>query len=124
MVTYNEYLKNILNQVLESYATLKEIQDKPEDLDSIKKEFLKINGFLKVISKKVDAEKIQSSDFRTLKTKFQHYLNNFSFEQEIETMATLYSNDVGRIKNMRLKILETLEDKKMMEKVGELVEKL
>ena len=124
MVTYNEYIKNILSQVSDSYTVLKETQDKPEDLDKIKKELLKINGFLKVIIRKTNTEKIQSSDFRTLESKFQHYLDNYYFEQEIETMATLYSSDVGRIKNMRLKILETLEDRKMMENVAEMIKKL
>ncbi len=124
MVTYNEYIKNILGQISDSYTVLKETQDKPEDLDKIKKEMLKINGFLKVIIRKTNTEKIQSSDFRTLESKFQHYLDNYYFEQEIETMATLYSSDVGRIKNMRLKILETLEDRKMMENVAEMIKKL
>ena len=124
MVTYNEYIKNILSQISDSYTVLKETQDKPEDLDKIKKELLKINGFLKVIIRKTNTEKIQSSDFRTLESKFQHYLDNYYFEQEIETMATLYSSDVGRIKNMRLKILETLEDRKMMENVAEMIKKL
>jgi len=124
MVTYNEYLKNILKQILDSYNKLKEIEDKDEDLNNIKKEMLKINGFLKVVSKKIDIEKITSYNFSTLKSKFQHYLDNYYFEKEIETMASLYSNDLQRVKNMRLKILEALEDKKMMDEVEELIEKL
>ena len=84
---------------------------------------LKINGFLKVITNKIDVEKIPSSDFKPLKLKFQLYLQNYSFEQEIETMIPLYSDDIHRIKNMRLKILEALEDKKMMDDVVNLIEK-
>ena len=124
MVTYNEYLKNILKHILDSYNTLKEIEDKEEDLNNIKKEMLKINGFLKVVSKKIDTEKITSFNFSTVKSKFQYYLDNYYFEKEIETMAPLYSNDLKRVKNMRLKILEALEDKKMMDEVKELIEKL
>ncbi len=124
MVTYNEYLKNILKQILDSYNTLKEIEDKEEDLNNIKKEMLKINGFLKVVLKKIDSEKIISSNFRKLKSKFKHYLDNYYFEKEIETMAPLYSNDLSRVKNMRLKILEALEDRKMMDDVEELIEKI
>ncbi len=124
MVTYNEYLKNILKQILDSYNKLKEIEDKDEDLNNIKKEMLKINGFLKVVSKKIDIGKITSSNFSTVKSKFQHYLDNYYFEKEIETMTSLYSNDLKRVKNMRLKILEALEDKKMMDEVEELIEKL
>jgi len=124
VVTYNDHLKNILLQILESYNRLKEIKEKPGDLDNIKKEMLKINGFLKVITNKIDVEKIPSSDFKPLKSKFQQYLQNYSFEQEIETMIPLYSDDTHRIKNMRLKILEALEDKKMIDDVESLTEKI
>ena len=124
MVTYNEYLKNILRQILDSYNMLKGIEDKKEDLNNIKKEMLKINGFLKVVLKKIDSDKITSSNFRVIKSKFQHYLDNYYFEKEIETMEPLYSYDLSRVKNMRLKILEALEDKKMMEEIKELIEKI
>jgi len=124
VVTYNEYLKNILKKILSSYNKLKEIEDKDEDLNNIKKEMLKINGFLKVVSKKIDSDKISSSDFSMVKSKFLHYLDNYYFEKEIETMAPLYSDDLNRVKNMRLKILEALEDRNMMEDVEELIEKI
>ena len=124
MVTYNEYLKNILKQILDSYKILKEIEDKDEDLNNIKKEMLKINGFLKVVLKKIDSDKIVSSNFRIVKSKIQNYLDNYYFEKEIETMAPLYSDDLSRVKNMRLKILDALEDRKMMEDVEELIEKI
>jgi polyphosphate kinase len=124
VVTYNEYLKKILSQTLDSYNGLKEIQDKPGDLDHIKKEMLKINGFLKVATNNLDDGKITLSDFKKLKSKFEHYLENYFFEKEIETMAPLYSDDVNRVKNMRLKIIEALEDKKMMEGIGDLIEKI
>ena len=124
MVTYNEYLKNILKKILSSYNKLKEIEDKDEDLNNIKKEMLKINGFLKVVSKKIDSDKISSSDFSMVKSKFLHYLDNYYFEKEIETMAPLYSDDLNRVKNMRLKILEALEDRNMMEAVEGLIKKI
>ena len=124
MTTYNEYLKNILLQIIESYQKLLEINDKPGDLDSIKKELLKINGFMRVVVNKIDIDKIPSSDFKSVKSKFRHYFDNYFFVQEIETMADLYSNDSSRIKNIRYKILEALDDRKMMEEVEDLVEQL
>ncbi|EIJ66737.1 hypothetical protein BD31_I1226 [Candidatus Nitrosopumilus salaria BD31] len=124
MVTHNEYLKNILSHVLDSYDFLKEINDNPGDLEVIKKELLKINGFIKVMTNNIDSDKIQSSDFKPLKSKFRHYLENYFFEKEIETMSPLYSNDLHRVKNMRLKILESLEDKKMINDVKELFERI
>ena len=124
VVTYNEHLKNILSHILDSYQILNDIEDKPGDLARIEKEMLKINGFIKVVSNKIDLDKIPMSDFRIVKTKFSQYLENYSFEKEIKTMASLYSNDMSRVKNMRLKILEALKNKHMIDDVKELTENI
>ena len=123
MISYNEYLKKILSQILDSYNILRRIQDKPGDLDNINKEMLKINGFIKVVTNNIDQKKIPLNDFKILQLKFSQYLENYFFEKEIETMAPLYSNDIHRIKNMRLKIIEALEDKKKIESIEDLIEK-
>ena len=124
VVTYNEHLKNILNHILKSYQILDEIEDKPGDLAKIEKEMLKINGFIRVVSNKIDLDKIPASDFKIVKTKFSQYLENYSFEKEIVTMTPLYSDDMSRVKNMRLKILEALKNKNMINDVKELMENI
>jgi len=124
VVTYNEHLKNILSHILDSYQILTEIEDKPGDLAKIEKEKLKINGFIRVVSNKIDIDKIPRSDFGIVKTKFAQYLENYSFEKEIKTMASLYSDDMSRVKNMRLKILEALKNKHMIDDVKELMENI
>ena len=63
MVTYNEYVKKILIQILDSYKILQEINDKPGDLENIKKEMLKINGFLKVHQEKREKARDQIDKF-------------------------------------------------------------
>ena len=85
---------------------------------------LKINGFIRVVSNKIDLDKIPTSDFKIVKTKFSQYLENYSFENEIVTMTPLYSNDMSRVKNMRLKILEGIKNKNMMDNVYDLLDKL
>ncbi|MBI3255318.1 MAG: hypothetical protein HYZ55_05570 [Nitrosarchaeum sp.] len=124
MVTYYEYLKSILEKIIVAHDTLVKLEDKPGDLIIIKKEILKINGFFQVLINKINTEKFQSNDFSDLKSKFEHYLENYSFEKEIETMAPLYSEDSNRLKNMRLKILESLADKKLMDNIEYVVDKL
>ena len=124
MVTYVEHLKKILTHIVDSYDILEAIEDKPGDLAKIEKEMLKINGFIKVVSNKIDLDKIPNSDFKITKIKFLQYLENYSFEKEITTMAPLYSNDVSRIKNMRMKILEALKNKNMINNVKELLNNL
>jgi len=124
VVTYNEHLKNILNHILRSYQILNEFEDKPGDLAKIEKEMLKINGFIRVVSNKIDLDKIPTSNFKIVKIKFSQYLENYSFEKEIVTMTSLYSDDMSRVKNMRLKILESLKNKNMIDDVHELLDKL
>ena len=124
VVTYVEHLKKILNHIVDSYYILETIDDKPGDLVKIEKEMLKINGFVKVLSNKIDPDKIPNSDFKITQKKFLEYLETYSFEKEIKTMASLYSNDVSRIKNMRLKILEALKNKNMINNVKELLDNL
>lgn len=121
MPTYGEHLKSILCQILASHDALCAIQDRPGDLGSIKMELLRINGFLRVVAKNIEDEKIQTSGFGLLKKKFLHYLENYYFEQEIDTILEIYPTDTHRIKNIRLMILEALEDRKMMKDTAELV---
>ena len=124
MVTYYEYLKNILEKILVSYNTLLKIEDKPGDLETIKKEILKINGFFQVLVNKIGTEKFELKEFLDLKSKLEDYLNNYSFDKEIQTMAALYSDDENRLKNIRLKILESLEDGKIRDKIEHIIEKV
>ena len=123
MVTYNDYLKGILEKVQIAYNTLEKLEDKPGDLDTIKKEISKIKGFFQVFITKTDNENNPLYDFSELKSKFEHYLDMYSFEKEIETMAPLYANDSNRLKNIRLKILESLSDKKLMNDIKYILDK-
>ena len=124
MVTYYEYLKSLLEKIIVAHNTLAKLEDKPGDLVIIKKEILKINGFFHVLVNTIDTEKIQLADFSDLRSKLEYYLKNYSFEKEIETMAILYSEDSNRLKNMRLKILESFEDKKLMDNIEYIIDKL
>ena len=78
MVTYVEYLKKILNHIVDSYHILETMDDKPGDLTKIEKQMLKINGFIKVVSNKIDPDKIPTSNFKIIQKKFLEYLENYS----------------------------------------------
>lgn len=124
MTTYGGHLKSILCQILASHDMLRAIQDRPGDLGSIKMELLRINGFLRVVVNNIREEKIQVSEFGPLKKKFLHYLENYYFEQEIDTILEIYPTDTHRIKNIRLMILGALENRKMMKDTAELADEL
>jgi len=124
MVSNDYYVKKILEQILDSHNIIQNLKDNSGDLDIIKKELLKINGFFRVLVKKLETENFQFGDLLELQSKAKNYLENYYFVQEIDTMSSLYSNDPNRIKNMRLKILEAFQDKRLIDKIEELIEKL
>ena len=111
-------------QIYETYQELSDSTDKPGDLETVNKSLLKINGMLKVVTTKINSSDIPLSDFVKLQNKMSQYIDNYFFEQEIDTMSSLYANDPSRIKNMRLKILDALEDKKMMEGIKDMIVQL
>ena len=117
MTTIDDYLQGILKQILESYRHLLDLKDKPGDLEIIKTEILRINGFFKVIIKKIESSQIQSDTYVKLLKQTKRFLSNYEFEREIETMSALYSDDPNRLKNIRLKIIESLQNNKLMETI-------
>ena len=124
MVTYDEYLKKILKQIIDSYNHLNQLKDKPGDLDVIKVELLKISGFFQVLTNKVEQKNYSHIDLLGLQSKMQNFLENYYFERELEIMAPLYGNDPNRLKNIRIKILEGLNDKKLMDMIDNTYKKL
>ena len=124
MTSFDDYLRGILEQILESNQILNNLQDKLGDLEIIKKEISKINGLITVVINKLKASDNSSDDFVSLLSAGKYYLENYDFIREIETMSKLYSNDSNRLKNIRYTILDSLQDKKLMEKIDTLSRKL
>ena len=120
----DEYVKKVLDQIIDSYTIIHNLKDQTGDLDIIKKELLKINGFFNVLVKKLGTTDFDSKDFVELKSKMKKYLDNYYFLQEIDTMSPLYSEDTARLKNMRLKILEAFEDRRLIDKIQEISQEL
>jgi len=113
----DEYLKGILGQILASYKILTGLNDGPDDLDTIKKELSKIRGLLQVISSKLGGKKYQSDHLVTLYKLSTYYIDTYDFTREIENLVPVYFNDPNRLKNLRLLIIDSLNDKKLIEKL-------
>jgi hypothetical protein len=120
----DDYLKGILSQILASHKILTELEDKPDDLGIIKKELSKIRGLLQVIHNKLDDKKYQSDHLVTLTKLTGYYINTYDFTREIEVLSHVYFNDSNRLKNLRLIIINSLNDKKMIEKLQDMLIKL
>ena len=116
MGTIDEYLKGILGQILVSYKILTELNDNPDDLEIIKKELAKIRELLHILYTKLDNKKYQSDRLVTLHKLSASYIDTYDFTREIEILAQVYYKDSNRLKNLRLLIINSLNDKKLIEK--------
>ena len=124
MNSFHEYLKGILKQILNSYQILTELNDVPNDLEIINKEFSKIKGLLQVIKNKLGEKKYQSDNLVTLHKLSSRYIENYDFSREIQLLSQIYSNDPNRLKNIRSLIIESLNDRKLIEKFQIILSKL
>ena len=124
MIAIDEYLKGILGQILASHKILTELNDNPDDLDVIKKELAKIRGLLQVISTKLREKKYQSDHLVTLYKLSAYYIDTYDFTREIEILAQVYYKDSSRLKNLRLLIINSLNDKKLIKKLQTILIKL
>ena len=114
MVVFSKYVEGILRQISDSYTVLQNLQDKPGDLDIIKRELAKITGILQVLTNKIAANPKESEDYTYFLSPSKYYLENHDFFREIETTSLLYSDDPMRVRRIRLAILNALDEKNLI----------
>lgn len=111
-----DYIKSILEQIIDSYKKLQEIRDKSGDLDVIKKELDKIQGIVKVLVIKIEKSGNYSDSYSELLAASKSFLRDHNFHTEIYRISQLYSEDSYRIRNIRISILSALEESKLISK--------
>ncbi|WP_162858593.1 hypothetical protein [Candidatus Nitrosotenuis aquarius] len=117
MVTFEEYLKGILKQVDDSHTLLQNLRDKPGDLDIIRRELAKINGLFAALANKLETNKQELADYQHVLPPIRKYLANHEFFREMDTMSLLYSDDPMRLKNLRMSILDSIEENNLLEHI-------
>ncbi|MFN3655400.1 MAG: hypothetical protein ACK4TO_08785 [Candidatus Nitrosotenuis sp.] len=113
MTIYDEYIKGILQQIDDVYTLFSNLKDKPGDLDIIKRELAKVTGLFQVLTNKLEAN-TEFADYEFLLLPTKYFLQNHDFFREIDTMSLLYSEDPLRLKNLRLIILDALNEKNLI----------
>ena len=124
LIDFNEYFKGILQQILASYKILTELNDNPSDLYTMKQEISKIIGLFLVIKNKLEGKKNQSDSFVTIYKLFSYYIETYDFSREIDILAQIYYKDSNRLKNLRLLIIDSLNDKHLIEKLQKILNEL
>ena len=114
MDTPEGYLRRVLEQIDDSHTVLSNLKDKPCDLEIVKRELARITGSLQALVNKIAPNKPEFSDYQYLLSPIRTFLENHEFSREIDTMSLLYSEDSMRLKNMRLTILDALDEKNLI----------
>jgi len=124
LIDFNEYLKGILQQIAASYKILTELNDEPNDLHIMKQEISKIIGLFLVTKNKLSEKKNQSDSFVTIYKLFSYYIETYDFSREIDVLTQIYYKDSDRLKNLRMLIIDSLNDKHLIEKLQTILNKL
>ena len=69
-----------------------------------------------ILYTKLDNKKYQSDRLVTLHKLSASYIDTYDFTREIEILAQIYYKDSSRLKNLRLLIINSLNDKRLIEK--------
>ena len=120
----NEYFKGILNQILDSYAIIENLTDKPSDLQVLKIEMAKTMGFFTIIHRNLRKMDDKTHEFSILQKIVGGYLENYDFSREIDLLLKTYSEDQSRVENIKISILRSLKNDQLIEKIYDISKNL
>ena len=124
MVRVDEYLYDLMKKILDSYNIIDNLGESKDDLFTLDLELIKINGLLKVLLRKTDEFSNKNSDFIKLNKKIANYFENHFFENELEKIKEIYSEDPQRVKSIRNSIINSLQDNKLIFRIYEIAKDL
>tara|TARA_B110000014_G_scaffold129790_1_gene89506 strand:- start:872 stop:1249 length:378 start_codon:yes stop_codon:yes gene_type:complete len=116
----NEYLKDIMKKILDSYSIVENLSNSSVDLELLQMELKKINGLLLVLNKKLTQLKDPSDNFEDLNKKIIFYFANYDFGREIQLLSNTYSEDTLRVRNIRNSVVDSLKHGKLVDKIYEM----
>ena len=124
MVRVDEYIYDLMKKILDSYNIIDNLGESKDDLFTLDLELIKINGLLKVLLRKTDEFSNKNSDFIKLNKKIANYFENHFFENELEKIKEIYSEDPQRVKSIRNSIINSLQDNKLIFRIYQIAKDL
>lgn len=124
MAGADDYLKDVLGQVIDAYETIKSLGAAPADLEAMRREWLRARGLLVVISGRLESSGVSTDSHTVLLERTTRYIADHDFEHEFRMLMPTYSDDADRVRNMQYKILESFEDGRLVEKIRQIMDDL
>ncbi len=121
MSAFGRYVAGVIGNVVSSHAAIRGLGDRPGDLDAIRREWSRASGLIESLAARIEgsAEAMRDEAYRDLARRCRAYGDSYAFGREIDVMAGLYAEDPGRLRNMRLKVAESLEGGGFLESLRE-----
>ena len=116
----NEYLRDVMKKILDSYSIVENLSNSSIDLELLQLELKKINGLLLVLNKKLTQLKDPSDNFENLNKKIIFYFANYDFDREIQLLSNTYSKDTLRVRNIRNSVVNSLKHGRLVDKIYEM----
>jgi hypothetical protein len=124
MVHVDEYIYDLMKKILNSYNIIDNLGDSKEDLFTLDLELVKINGLLKVLLRKTEEFSNKNDELLKLNKKISGYFENFYFENELEKIKEIYSEDPQRVKSIRNSIINSLQDNNLIFRIYDIAKEL
>ena len=124
MVHVDEYIYDLMKKILDSYNIIDNLGESKDDLFTLDLELIKINGLLKVLLRKTEEFSNKNAELLKLNKKISGYFENFYFENELEKIKEIYSEDPHRVKSIRNSVVNSLQDNKLIFRIYEIAKDL
>lgn len=122
--SFAEYVAGVIGQIQESAEAVRALDDRPGDLDVMRRECARTIGLVESLAARTEgaagaaAAGPCGAAYAEVASLCRAYAESYSFAREIETMSGLYAGDPGRLRSMRLKICESYDGGRFLERLA------
>lgn len=119
--SFAEYVAGVVGQVGESARAVRALEGRPGDLDVMRREWARTIGLVESLAERVGGaaggEGPLGGAYGEIALLCRAYAESYSFSREIDTMSGLYADDPGRLRNMRIKMCESYDAGRFLERL-------
>ena len=121
--SFAEYVAGVIGQIQESAESVRALDDRPGDLDVMRRECARTIGLVESLATRTEGAAGAAAGpcgaaYAEVASLCRAYAESYSFAREIETMSGLYAGDPGRLRSMRLKICESYDGGRFLERLA------
>ena len=128
MPSFDEYVATVAGQISESAGIVRALEGRPGDLDVMRREWARTIGLVRSLAARLEGAAgagggeeggggPRERAYGEMAALCRAYSESYSFGREIDTMSGLYADDPGRLRNMRIKMCESYDGGRFLERL-------